>query len=309
MATERSEELFREFTGQRRKDVRQQALSQQLGGASEAIVDFFVQKEQRKDEQSKDKLARQQKIEDFTREAELKRELLSIKERNTLLREATRNKREDLRNLELDARRAKEFAAKREKEKVDRADRQKQQKQQVAKAPKISASRFEAATFASRISQAEQVFKNLTAAGFDPTTFGTATERVLPEGFKKQLLKQQEQAERNFVNAVLRRESGAAIAPSEFASAERQYFPRVGDGKKVLEQKRLNRKIVFDGLKAEAEGILPQISTFPKTVKEAQQELEQKVGQIRGQTAPGQSRLSTEKQRRKEELLRKRGVR
>tara|TARA_R110000851_G_scaffold96172_1_gene208666 strand:- start:6283 stop:6534 length:252 start_codon:yes stop_codon:yes gene_type:complete len=37
--------------------------------------------------------------------------------------------------------------------------------------------------------------------------------------------KQFEQAQRNFVNAVLRQESGAAIADSEFASAAKQYFP------------------------------------------------------------------------------------
>jgi hypothetical protein len=35
------------------------------------------------------------------------------------------------------------------------------------------------------------------------------------------VVQQQEQAERNFINAVLRKESGAAIAPSEFMSAQK----------------------------------------------------------------------------------------
>ncbi len=53
--------------------------------------------------------------------------------------------------------------------------------------------------------------------------------RLIPEDRK--LL---EQAERNFVNAVLRRESGAAISPEEFVSAEKQYFAQRGDGDAVL---------------------------------------------------------------------------
>ncbi|MCP4410080.1 MAG: hypothetical protein GY807_20515 [Gammaproteobacteria bacterium] len=50
-----------------------------------------------------------------------------------------------------------------------------------------------------------------------------------------------EQARRDFVNAVLRRESGAVISNEEFANAERQYFPQPGDGPEVIAQKRQNR--------------------------------------------------------------------
>jgi len=35
-----------------------------------------------------------------------------------------------------------------------------------------------------------------------------------------------EQAKKNFVNAVLRLESGAVISPSEFTNADKQYFPQ-----------------------------------------------------------------------------------
>ena len=50
-----------------------------------------------------------------------------------------------------------------------------------------------------------------------------------------------EQARRDFVNAVLRRESGAVISDAEFANAERQYFPVPGDSPEVINQKRQNR--------------------------------------------------------------------
>jgi|SRR5215831_446422 len=57
-----------------------------------------------------------------------------------------------------------------------------------------------------------------------------------------------EQAQRNFVNAVLRRESGAVINPSEFANARQQYFPQAGDSPEVLAQKKQNRESAILGL-------------------------------------------------------------
>lgn len=61
-----------------------------------------------------------------------------------------------------------------------------------------------------------------------------------------------EQAQRDFVNAVLRQESGAAIGASEFDNARKQYFPQPGDGKGVIEQKNKNRKLAIQGLKTNA---------------------------------------------------------
>jgi len=51
-----------------------------------------------------------------------------------------------------------------------------------------------------------------------------------------------EQAQRDFINAVLRRESGAVIADSEFASAAQQYFTQPGDAPAVVAQKKKNRE-------------------------------------------------------------------
>ena len=57
-----------------------------------------------------------------------------------------------------------------------------------------------------------------------------------------------EQAQRDFINAVLRKESGAVIAASEFDSARRQYFPQPGDSPQVRAQKTRNREIALQGL-------------------------------------------------------------
>jgi hypothetical protein len=65
---------------------------------------------------------------------------------------------------------------------------------------------------------------------------------------------QVEQAQRDFVNATLRKESGAAISNSEFDNARRQYFPQPGDDKTVIEQKRKNRELSTRGMLAEVPG-------------------------------------------------------
>ena len=58
-----------------------------------------------------------------------------------------------------------------------------------------------------------------------------------------------EQAQRDFVNAVLRQESGAVISQPEFENAKRQYFPQPGDKPDVIAQKKANRKMAIAGFK------------------------------------------------------------
>jgi hypothetical protein len=86
----------------------------------------------------------------------------------------------------------------------------------------------------------------------------------LPNVLKSSETQQMEQAQRDFINSVLRRESGAAISPSEFDSARKQYFPQPGDGDAVLAQKAKNRITALQGI-ANASG--PALSDdFKNTV-------------------------------------------
>lgn len=57
------------------------------------------------------------------------------------------------------------------------------------------------------------------------------------------------QAQRDFVNAVLRQESGAVISDAEFENAKKQYFPAPGDDKTTIDQKRANRRMAIAGFK------------------------------------------------------------
>lgn len=77
-------------------------------------------------------------------------------------------------------------------------------------------------------------------------TLGTATNWT--QSTEQQ---QVEQAKRDFVNAVLRKESGAVIGPSEFDSADRQYFPQPGDDQATIEQKARNRELAIQGILAD----------------------------------------------------------
>jgi len=61
-----------------------------------------------------------------------------------------------------------------------------------------------------------------------------------------------EQAQRDFVNAVLRQESGAAISASEFDNARKQYFPQPNDTPEVVAQKARNREMEINGFRISA---------------------------------------------------------
>lgn len=63
---------------------------------------------------------------------------------------------------------------------------------------------------------------------------------------------QYDQAKRNFITAVLRKESGASIAPSEFANEEKKYFPQAGDTDEVIKQKQRARGLAVEAMKVQA---------------------------------------------------------
>jgi hypothetical protein len=62
------------------------------------------------------------------------------------------------------------------------------------------------------------------------------------------LARQYHVAAQNWVAAQLRNESGAAIAPSEYADALLQYFPKVGDDAETIKQKQALREEATKGM-------------------------------------------------------------
>ena len=70
----------------------------------------------------------------------------------------------------------------------------------------------------------------------------------LPNFLKTDDRQKFEQSQRNFINAVLRQESGAAIADSEFKNAKQQYMPQPWDSEAVMKQKKENRSTAIENM-------------------------------------------------------------
>jgi len=95
--------------------------------------------------------------------------------------------------------------------------------------------------YAARMIDAEKIFNANAASIAWTSTLKWTIQRNSPSFIQSDLFRSQEQAERNFINAVLRRESGASISPTEFESAKKQYFPQPWDDAATLAQKEQNR--------------------------------------------------------------------
>ena len=69
-----------------------------------------------------------------------------------------------------------------------------------------------------------------------------------PSGEQQQV----DAARKNFVTAVLRKESGAAISPSEFYTESQKYFPQVGDSAETIKQKGHARETAIKAMEIQA---------------------------------------------------------
>lgn len=115
-----------------------------------------------------------------------------------------------------------------------------------------SQAELQAFGYATRVENSGGIISNL-----EDYVMGLGTAKFMalsksPNWLQPSEFQQYEQAKRDFVNAVLRRESGAAISASEFDSAEKQYFPQPGDSQAVIDQKRKNRDLALNSLIAQS---------------------------------------------------------
>ncbi len=101
--------------------------------------------------------------------------------------------------------------------------------------------------YAARLVASDAIVSKLGSQFTNITSLGN----LLPNQAQSPDRQSYEQAKRDFVNAVLRKESGAAISPSEFMSAEKQYFPQAGDSAQVVAQKAANRQLKIQALQLE----------------------------------------------------------
>lgn len=118
-------------------------------------------------------------------------------------------------------------------------------------AGKFTETQGKANQFATRMEHAGRTLDKLDEQG---TSLKGAALDHLPGGNYLQSSNYQDykQAQQEFVTALLRRESGAAIAHHEFESYSKQFFPQPGDGPEVIAQKRQARWNALNAMKSEA---------------------------------------------------------
>jgi hypothetical protein len=111
-----------------------------------------------------------------------------------------------------------------------------------------------AAGFAKRMFNAEAKFQNpkIINAATTLTNRQRADIPVVGNYLVPKEFQQFDQASRDFINAILRRESGAVIQPSEFVDARKQYLPAPGDDPDTLKDKRMNRQTVIRAMAGSA---------------------------------------------------------
>ena len=114
----------------------------------------------------------------------------------------------------------------------------------------------QAADYTNRLEQANMILSDLEKQGVTSMSLGGKLASQIGDGLGFNLrnpkFQMQDQAMRSFVNATLRRESGAMITPQEFENAKLQYFPQPGDSPEVIKQKAMNRLLVIEGMKQQA---------------------------------------------------------
>lgn len=140
-------------------------------------------------------------------------------------------------------------------------------------------------TYAQRGEQSNEIINNLQGAilSMDPRTYAAmklAGNFDLTNKYISNDMRQIRQAEKNFLTAVLRRESGAQIAPSEFATGENVYFPLPGDDAMTLAQKAQARETAINSFKANVPDYDTRVASTPSKLLDQSEEIAEQTLQI-----------------------------
>ena len=144
-------------------------------------------------------------------------------------------------------------------------------------AKKAGVEQGKAAGFYSRATRSNAAFNSL---GIGPPPLAReGAQAVLPEGvvntFTDPARQQAEAAQKDFIAATLRYESGAAIPPEELETQRRIFFPVAGDRKETVELKAKLRENVLEALRLGAGDAAPDVSAIAdETVRH---QLEQRI--------------------------------
>lgn len=123
---------------------------------------------------------------------------------------------------------------------------------------KANKDQLTAAGFANRVQASNNELANLEdTPGFDPASASAVVLKSIPGGNIALSEEQQlyQRAKADFITAVLRLESGAAIGVDEFEKEDKKFFPQPGDKPRVIEAKKKARERAFDNLRKQSKGV------------------------------------------------------
>jgi hypothetical protein len=103
-----------------------------------------------------------------------------------------------------------------------------------------------------RLAEAEKTFARQADHISKMGKLGQAYYDTAPYAIQSSNNKDLQNAQRQFTEARLRKESGAVIPPSEYENDKRMYFPRFGDGPAQLAQKKQARDALMRTYKVQA---------------------------------------------------------
>ena len=131
----------------------------------------------------------------------------------------------------------------------------------------LNESQGNATAFGMRMAESNRIIEDLAKQGVNTPAVASGLRNVplvggalgsavniLPGALGGQTPEEQQliQAKTNFITAVLRKESGAAIGKDEYATEDNKYFPKLGDSKAVIDQKADARRLAIRAIERQA---------------------------------------------------------
>lgn len=128
----------------------------------------------------------------------------------------------------------------------------------AAAGPKLTEGERVASGYALRMEEAENLMEKVPKGeqkpGVDESILSTmpGIGKVSSNAARSDQRQSYRQAQEDWVRSKLRKESGAVIADEEMDREIRVYFPQLGDGEKVIAQKKQARKVAMEAMKQAA---------------------------------------------------------
>ena len=110
---------------------------------------------------------------------------------------------------------------------------------------KLTEGELKSQDYGRRMKLAEANIGSLLSRGYDPTTIGAALRKtdlpIVGRYFQNEQDRQYMAAVREWINAHLRKDTGAVIKPEEMKDSMETYFPQPGDDLNTIQQKKASR--------------------------------------------------------------------